>query len=199
MKINLVYYRMEGASNLLRIRCGRWTFVLLLEALSCNFFMIVSFLWHGTIRIHTGARVGWMDICFPKSEGGLGIRKIVSWSETCILKASSYVCSTSKLAQFWFAWMKKIYNVSSFWRKQKCLSQMYGYGLDLRWAFYWNESKSGLNSFGFGLEIKAFMSSGKLFIKLVSYMLAIKMKTNTKLTIKGNSVTYIKSTIFCFV
>lgn len=94
--------------------------------------MIVSFLWHGTIRIHTGARVGWMDICFPKSERGLGIRNIVAWSETCILKASSYGCSTSKLAQYWFAWMTKIYNVSSFWRKQKCLSQMYGlwFGLD---------------------------------------------------------------------
>lgn len=95
-------------------------------------------------------------------------------------------------------WRKSIVSHHSEEKKNvyhKCM----GYGLDLRWAFYWNESKSGLISFGFGLEIKAFMSSGKLFIKLVSYMLAIKMNTDTKLTIKGNSVTYIKSTIFCFV
>lgn len=76
---------------------------------------------------------------------------------------------------------------------------MYGYGLDLRWVFYWNEFKFGLNLFGFGLEIKVFMSLGKLFIKLVSYMLVIKMKINIKLIIKGNLVIYIKSIIFCFV
>lgn len=45
-----------------------------------------SFLWHGTIGISTGAKVSREDLSIPKEEGGLELRNLAIWNETCILK-----------------------------------------------------------------------------------------------------------------
>lgn len=38
--------------------------------------MCSGFLWKNSTRSATGARVSWENICKPKAEGGLGIRKL---------------------------------------------------------------------------------------------------------------------------
>ena len=40
--------------------------------------MCASFLWKGKKQSSRGARVSWEAICFPKSEGGLGLKELVS-------------------------------------------------------------------------------------------------------------------------
>lgn len=73
-----------------------------------------SFLWHGTIGISTGAKVAWKALCTPKTEGGLGIRNIETWSETCALKLIWMLFF--RAGSIWVAWMRQRYlNRASFW------------------------------------------------------------------------------------
>ncbi|XP_018435547.2 uncharacterized protein LOC108807802 [Raphanus sativus] len=73
-----------------------------------------SFLWHGTIGISTGAKVAWKDICTPKKEGGLGIRNIVTWSDTCALKLIWMLFF--RAGSIWVAWIRQRYlSTGPFW------------------------------------------------------------------------------------
>ncbi|KAG7552176.1 hypothetical protein ISN45_Aa06g027810 [Arabidopsis thaliana x Arabidopsis arenosa] len=73
-----------------------------------------SFLWHGKAGIASGAKVAWHDICFPKKEGGLGLRHIGSWIETCALKLIWMLFF--RAGSLWVAWIREKYlSLSSFW------------------------------------------------------------------------------------
>lgn len=41
-----------------------------------------TFLWKGSIAGSRGAKVSWTEMCFPKSEGGLGFRNLTLWNKT---------------------------------------------------------------------------------------------------------------------
>ncbi|XP_033143356.1 uncharacterized protein LOC103862645 [Brassica rapa] len=48
--------------------------------------LTTSFLWKGTLDNSNGAKVAWDALCFPKREGGLGLRSISSWNAIFSLK-----------------------------------------------------------------------------------------------------------------
>lgn len=73
-----------------------------------------SFLWHGTLDISTGAKVAWDSLTFPTAEGGLGIRSLQSWNETCGLKLIWMLFF--KGGSIWVAWMRHKYlSNQCFW------------------------------------------------------------------------------------
>ncbi|XP_010419047.1 PREDICTED: uncharacterized protein LOC104704705 [Camelina sativa] len=73
-----------------------------------------SFLWHGKIHVSTGAKVSWFDICFPKVEGGLGLRQIESLNEACAMKLIWMLYF--KAGSIWVAWIRSRYlSTSPLW------------------------------------------------------------------------------------
>ena len=50
-----------------------------------------------------GARVTWETICFPKYEGGLGLKNMVSWNKACILQ--NIWAIIVKAGSLWIAWI----------------------------------------------------------------------------------------------
>ena len=60
-------------------------FILPKEVLKTINQLCARFLWHGKEQVAKGARVSWKVVCFPKSEGGLGIKDIYSWNKACVL------------------------------------------------------------------------------------------------------------------
>ncbi|XP_019087294.1 PREDICTED: uncharacterized protein LOC109127222 [Camelina sativa] len=73
-----------------------------------------SFLWRGKIDSPSGVKVSWYDICFPKLEGGLGLRNIGSWNETCALKLIWMLFF--RAGSLWVAWIRsKYFSKSPLW------------------------------------------------------------------------------------
>ena len=74
-----------------------------------------NFLWTGPDLSHRGAKVAWENITYPKSEGGLGIKKLESWNKACILKNIWNICK-STLVSSWAIWAKaNLLPNKSFW------------------------------------------------------------------------------------
>jgi hypothetical protein len=48
--------------------------------------IFAAFLWKGTSLTPTDAKVAWASLCYPKSEGGLRIKRIKDWNKAAILK-----------------------------------------------------------------------------------------------------------------
>ncbi|CAH8263184.1 unnamed protein product [Arabidopsis lyrata] len=73
-----------------------------------------AFLWRGKVDSPSGAKVSWYNICFPKLEGGLGLRQIGSWNETCALKL--FWMLFFRAGSFWVAWIRSKYlSTSPLW------------------------------------------------------------------------------------
>lgn len=45
-----------------------------------------NYLWSGTENIHRKAKVSWDDVCLPKEEWGLGIKKVCEWNKAAMCK-----------------------------------------------------------------------------------------------------------------
>lgn len=45
-----------------------------------------KFLWSGNIDVRKGAKVAWSDVCLPKDEGGVGLRRFAVWNTTLCLR-----------------------------------------------------------------------------------------------------------------
>lgn len=64
--------------------------------------LCTRFLWAGSMDMKSCAKVSWQDICFPKNEGGLGLRDFVSWNKTMQLRLLwRLLVGTDSL---WVAW-----------------------------------------------------------------------------------------------
>ena len=48
--------------------------------------ILSAFLWKGTSMAHVGAKVAWKSICYPLTEGGLGITNLKTWNKAATLK-----------------------------------------------------------------------------------------------------------------
>ena len=95
---------------------GFWSSVFFLPKKICRKInsLCSSFLWHGKTDIASGAKVAWHDVCFPKKEGGLGLRHIGSWIDTCALKLIWMMFF--RAGSLWVAWIRQKYlSISSFW------------------------------------------------------------------------------------
>jgi hypothetical protein len=44
------------------------------------------FLWNGKDSDCAKAKVAWSDVCFPKKEGGLGLKNLEVWNKSSILR-----------------------------------------------------------------------------------------------------------------
>lgn len=64
-----------------------------------------AFLWSGNPKTTSGAKVAWADICKPKIEGGLGLRKLRDVSRVYAYKLIWRLFSRS--GSLWVAWTKQ--------------------------------------------------------------------------------------------
>ena len=62
------------------------------------------FFWKGSDMLLKGARVSWMDICYPKAEGGLGLKDMASWNATCVIQNIWSILT--KAGSLWIAWIE---------------------------------------------------------------------------------------------
>ena len=73
-----------------------------------------SFLWSGRCTSTKRPLVAWNEVTLPKSEGGLGIRNIKSWSKALLSKTLWDI--HSKKDSIWVQWVHHIYmNSRNFW------------------------------------------------------------------------------------
>lgn len=76
--------------------------------------MCCAFLWSGSQTITHKAKVAWKDLCCPKEEGGLGIRRLTDTNRTFALSLIWKVFSLS--GSYWVAWTRKyLLKDSSYW------------------------------------------------------------------------------------
>lgn len=64
-----------------------------------------AFLWSGSPNIHTKAKVSWDEVCLPKHEGGLGIRRLRDTSRVYSLNLTWRIFANS--GSLWVAWVKE--------------------------------------------------------------------------------------------
>ncbi|XP_010419362.1 PREDICTED: uncharacterized protein LOC104705067 [Camelina sativa] len=64
--------------------------------------LCARFLWSGNIDEGKGAKVVWEVVCLPKSEGGLGLRRLSDWNRTLLLKLVWRLFEPSN--SLWAAW-----------------------------------------------------------------------------------------------
>ena len=94
---------------------GFWTsaFCIPKKVLKMIQSLLSSFLWHGNMD-STSAKVAWETLCFPKSEGGLGIRGLSSWNTVFGVKLIWMLYF--RAGSIWVAWVRDKYLSSgSFW------------------------------------------------------------------------------------
>ena len=77
-----------------------------------------DFLWKGKEQLANGAWVSWDAICFPKSEGGLGLKELVSWNQVSVLQNIWVIITKSGF--LWIAWIQEyVLKGRSFWQLTK--------------------------------------------------------------------------------
>lgn len=67
--------------------------------------MCAAFLWSGSPSVTYRAKVSWDDVCFPKEEGGLGLRKLRDTSRVFALRLIWLLFTQT--GSFWVAWTNK--------------------------------------------------------------------------------------------
>lgn len=94
---------------------GFWTsaFCIPKKVLKMIQSLLSSFLWHGTLG-NTSAKVAWDSLCYPKAEGGLGIRSLTSWNTVFGIKLIWMLYF--RAGSIWVAWVRDKYlSTGSFW------------------------------------------------------------------------------------
>ncbi|XP_062167062.1 uncharacterized protein LOC133873362 [Alnus glutinosa] len=85
------------------------------------------FLWNGNDS-YARAKVAWDKVCFPKKEGGLGIKNMAIWNQAAMLK---HIWSLfAQAGSLWVAWVDKNWlKGRSFW--EISIPKSYGYLMDI--------------------------------------------------------------------
>lgn len=92
-----------------------------------------QFLWKGTTLGRGGAKVSWDDVCLPKVEGGLGIRKLKDYNKASMLKFI-WILFTDK-ESLWCRWVHSNFlKRRNFWisSQPRCCSWAWKKILQLR-------------------------------------------------------------------
>lgn len=73
-----------------------------------------SFLCKGEVGSVAGAKVSWDILCRPRSEGGLGLRRLEEWSISCISRIIWFLLAGKE--NLWIALIKThILKAKCFW------------------------------------------------------------------------------------
>ncbi|KAE8721578.1 Disease resistance family protein / LRR family protein [Hibiscus syriacus] len=76
------------------------------------------FFWKGSDTSAVGARVSWVKICKPKSEGGLGLKDIKSWNNACLIFLIRKLLVRE--GSLWIAWLHNyIIRQHDFWTMEE--------------------------------------------------------------------------------
>lgn len=76
-----------------------------------------TFLWKNNTQSALGARVAWEDVCKPRCEGGLGIRKLEDFEVVFRLKQVWNLFAIS--GSLWVAWVQRnVFGHQTFWATQ---------------------------------------------------------------------------------
>lgn len=88
-------------------------FILLMGCLDTIQSLCSAFLWSETVTQTHSAKVAWKDFCYPKEEGGLGLRRLRDTTRVFALGLIWMLFSGSSLWKFWI----QVYLLrnSSFW------------------------------------------------------------------------------------
>lgn len=112
--------RLQMLSSVIYGRVNFWmtTFILPKGFLKKIESMCSRFLWSGSIEAKVSAKVAWSEVCLPKEEGGLGLRKFGEWNKVLCLRFIWLLHSDSN--SLWVQWQKNqhLQNVS-FWALEK--------------------------------------------------------------------------------
>ena len=74
-----------------------------------------SFLWSGSDMRTIRAKVAWDQVCLPKKEGGLGIKRITEWNKIALLKHIWNLCNDSD-GSIWSTWIRSnLLRGRNFW------------------------------------------------------------------------------------
>ena len=80
--------------------------------------LCLGFIWKGKVESSRGARVSWDTICYPKSEGGLGLKNLKSWNQACVLQSIWAVIAKS--GSIWIVWIQEyILKGRSLWDQEE--------------------------------------------------------------------------------
>lgn len=72
------------------------------------------FLWNGTDDCAAKAKVAWSEVCFPKKEGGLGLKRLEVWNNSSMLRHVWSIFARS--GSLWVAWIHEyMLKGRSFW------------------------------------------------------------------------------------
>ncbi|KAG7568298.1 Reverse transcriptase domain [Arabidopsis thaliana x Arabidopsis arenosa] len=76
--------------------------------------LCAAFLWKNKLDSAVGARVAWKDVCRPKEEGGLGIRRLEDFQVVFQLKLIWNLFANA--GSLWVAWLQgNVFRRKSFW------------------------------------------------------------------------------------
>jgi len=76
--------------------------------------ILAGFLWKGTSLNSRGAKVAWHSLCFPKKEGGLGIKRLKVWNKAAVMKQIWNILGSK--SSVWAAWVHSVLlRGRSFW------------------------------------------------------------------------------------
>jgi hypothetical protein len=169
---NLSYARrLQLLSSVLYSLQVYWTsiFILPKKVINAIEHKFNRFLWNGKDVEAAKAKVAWNDICFPKKEGGLGLKRIEVWNKTSMLRHIWSLFARS--GSLWVAWIKENFlkkrsfwsvsipqNCSWCWRKllklrdiaKKFLRFEVGDGKNIHlWMDFWHPAGILLEKYGF--------------------------------------------------
>ena len=76
--------------------------------------ILAAFLWKGTTLSSAGAKVAWSSICFPRREGGLGVKRLQTWNRSAILRHIWRLLTDHEST--WSSWVRAtLLRGQSFW------------------------------------------------------------------------------------
>ena len=145
--------RLQLINSVITSTVNFWSsaFILPTKCLDTIESMCCAFLWSGSPDQTHKAKVSWSDLCFPKEEGGLGIRRLKDSSKVFALKLIWRLFTQP--TSLWVSWVKHyLLKNSSFWdvRDTQKGSWMWRKLLKLRneaYGFFRMEVKDGKSTY----------------------------------------------------
>lgn len=63
--------------------------------------------WSGHYENTKSAKISWSNVCLPKKEGGLGLKRIEEWNKACIARLIWLL--SLETDSLWVAWIYQYY------------------------------------------------------------------------------------------